>query len=267
MVSTQLGAAAAKQLLGPAGPAGLTLLRLLLAALALAVLAAPALRAMRWPTWRQAVLIAAFGLAMGGMNLTFYTALQYVPLGVAVPIGFVGPLVVALAGSRRYRDAAWALLAAGGVFLLSADLGGVALPRIGLLLSCVTAVCWGAYIVLGGRLTVEVPGTGLALGMCVAAVAVAPLGLVDSGPALLRPDILAVALAVALLSSVVPYTLELAALRRIPAATFAVLLSLEPALAAAIGYAVLDERLAPLQLAGVVGIVVASIAVTRSSAR
>ncbi|MEH1012490.1 EamA family transporter [Micromonospora sp. CPCC 206060] len=247
MVSTQVGAAVAKQLFSATSPGGTTTLRLGLGALVLLVTARPALRL----TWRALGLVVAFGVAMAVMNLTFYAALSRVPLGVAVTVGFAGPLVVSLLGSRRWSDVVWAVLAGTGVLLL-AGLGGTRMDALGLLLCGLTAVGWAGYVLLGKAMSGHVDGgRGLALGMAVGALCVLPFGVVTDGAGLLDPRILLLGLGVALLSSVLPYSAELAALRRMPARVFAILLSLEPAVAALIGVVLLHELLAWSQVAGI----------------
>lgn len=176
-------------------------------------------------------------------------------------IEFLGPLVVALAGSRRWLDAFWAVLAAGGVVLLME--GGGHLDPLGVLFALAAGACWGLYILVGaalGRHTTE--GSGLALGMVVAALVAVPFGVADSGTALLQPWVLLAGLGVALLSSVVPYTLDLEALRRMPPRVFGILMSLEPAMAALVGLAVLHEALHPSQWIAVLCVVAASAGAT-----
>lgn len=258
MVSTQVGAAVAKQLFAATSAGGTTTLRLGLGALVLLAVTRPA----RWPGWRAAGLIAAFGVAMAAMNLAFYAALQRVPLGVAVTVGFAGPLVVSLLGSRRVVDVLWAVLAGTGVLLL-AGLGGIGVDPFGLLLCGLIAVGWAGYVLLGKAMSGHLPGTrGLALGMAVGAVCVLPFGVASGGAELLDLRTVALGLGVALLSSVLPYSAELAALRRMPARVFAVLLSLEPAVAALVGALLLGELLAWPQLAGVACVVGAALGAT-----
>ncbi|WP_242623947.1 EamA family transporter [Micromonospora kangleipakensis] len=258
MVSTQVGAAVAKQLFASTSPGGTTALRLGLGALVLLAASRPTLRL----GWRAVGLVGAFGVAMAAMNLAFYAALQRVPLGVAVTVGFAGPLLVSLLGSRRFTDVLWAALAGTGVLLL-AGLGGVGVDAVGLLLCALIAVGWAGYVLLGKAMSGHVPGTrGLALGMAVGAVCVLPFGVASGGAELLDPRILALGLGVALLSSVLPYSAELAALRRLPARVFAVLLSLEPAVAALVGALLLGELLAWPQLLGVGCVVGAALGAT-----
>jgi inner membrane transporter RhtA len=258
ILSVQVGAALAKQLFGAVGSAGTVALRLFFAAAVLLVAWRPSMRLGR----RAWAVVVAYGLVLGAMNLTFYLALAQIPLGVVVTIEFLGPLAVAIGGSRRWLDGLWALLAAGGVVLLTGGRGDLHLA--GILFALAAAACWAGYILLSaalGRHTSD--GGGLALGMTLAAVVVIPVGIADSGSALLEPWVLAVALGVALLSSVIPYSLELEALRRIPPKVFGVLLSLEPAVAALVGLVVLGERLHPIQWLAVLLVVAASAGAVR----
>jgi inner membrane transporter RhtA len=234
IVSVQIGAATAKQLFATAGAAGTVGLRLFFAAVVLLLVWRPTLRLDR----RTATVVLSYGVVLGVMNLCFYEAIDRIPLGIAVTVEFLGPLGVALAGSRRLLDGLWALLAAGGVVLLTAA--------------------------LGSRTT---DGRGLALAMTVGALVVLPIGVAGAGTALLDVRILVVALAVALLSSVVPYSLELEALRRIPPKVFGVLMSMEPAVAALAGLLVLGEALHATQWVAVCLVVLASIGATRYAAR
>jgi len=185
-----------------------------------------------------------------------------VPLGIVVTIEFLGPLAVAIGGSRRLLDGLWALLAAGGVVLLTEGRGELHL--VGLLFALAAGACWAGYILLSAALGQHSSdGGGLALGMVVAALVVAPVGIIDSGLGLLRPWVLVVGLGVALLSSVIPYSLELEALRRMPPKVFGVLMSLEPAVAAIVGLVVLGEVLGPVQWVAVLLVITASVGATR----
>jgi len=258
IVSVQIGAALAKQLFGAVGSTGTVALRLFFAAAVLLLVWRPTVRMGR----RAWAVVVGYGLVLGAMNLCFYLALAKIPLGVVVTIEFLGPLAVAIAGSRRWLDALWALLAAGGVVLLTEGRGD--LPMAGILLALAAAACWASYILLSaalGRHTTD--GGGLALGMALAAVVVMPVGIIDSGTALLEPWVLLVGCGVALLSSVIPYSLELEALRSIPPKVFGVLMSMEPAVAALVGLVVLGEILGPLQWVAVLLVVAASAGATR----
>ena len=259
ILSVQIGAALAKQLFGVVGSTGAVALRLCFAALILLVVWRPSLRMSR----RAWTVVAGYGIVLGTMNLSFYQALDRIPLGVAVTITFLGPLTVAAAGSRRWLDGVWVLLAAGGVVLLTEGRGDVHL--VGILFALVTAACWAAYILLSaalGRHTAD--GGGLALGMVLAAVVAAPIGIVEAGTGLLVPWVLAAGAGVALLSSVIPYSLELEALRRMPPKVFGVLMSTEPAIAALVGLVLLGEVLGAVQWVAVLLVVVASVGATRT---
>lgn len=262
IVSVQVGAALAKQLFGTVGSAGTVALRLFFAALVLVAVCRPSVRVARRMDRRAWAVVAGYGLVLGAMNLCFYLALALAPLGVVVTIEFLGPLAVAIGGSRRLLDGLWALLAAGGVILLTEGRGELHLA--GILFALAAAVCWACYILLSAALGRHTSGGGgLALGMALAAVLVAPIGILDSGTALLEPWVLAVGLGVALLSSVIPYSLELAALRRIPPKVFGVLMSVEPAVAALVGLVVLGEFLGPVQWLAILLVVAASAGATR----
>ncbi|MDX6768454.1 MAG: EamA family transporter [Elusimicrobiota bacterium] len=257
MTSIQAGASLAKRLFPLAGPEGITTLRLVLAALILCAL---------WRPWRVRLerpalkAVALYGGALGLMNLTFYLALERLPLGLTVAIEFTGPLAVALYASRRGLDLLWAALAVAGIGLILPIAADAPLDPLGLLFVLVAAACWAAYIVFGQRAgALAHGGTATALGMAVAAVVGAPLGAVKAGAALLEPSVLALGLAVAVLSSALPYSLEMVALKRLKAQTFSVLMSLEPALAALMGFLLLGERLTPRQWAAITCIVAASV--------
>jgi len=249
--SLQAGAAFAVTLFDELGPAGAAFLRLAFAAVVL------------WAIWRPRLsgdlrLAASFGVALGLMNWSIYESMDRIPLGVAVTIEFAGPLLVAVLGSRRRLDAVWIALAAVGILLL-ADPGGGSIDGVGVLFALAAAGCWMAYIHLGKRTGEAFPGgSGLALAMAVGALVVLPAGLIQGGSALTEPDLLGSALVVALASSALPYSLELEALRRLPAAVFGVLMSLEPAVAALAGWIVLGQDLGARELLAIGMVVVAS---------
>ncbi len=250
-VSPQVGAAFAVTLFDELGPAGAAFLRLAFAAIVL------------WAIWRPRLvgdlrLAGAFGVALGLMNWSTYQALDRIPLGIAVTIGFAGPLLVAVIGSRRPLDVVWIALAAAGIVLL-ADPGGGSVDPAGVGFALAAAACWMAYIYLSKRTGAASPdGSGLALAMAVGALIVLPAGVIDAGGALAEPDLLGSALVVALASSVLPYSLELEALRRLPAAVFGVLMSLDPAVAALAGFVVLGQDLGARELLAIAMVVVAS---------
>ena len=245
VASVQLGAAVATTLFDDLGPSGTVLLRTGFAALILLAIWRPAVPRSRSEPLRDAVL---FGLALAGMNLSFYAALDRIPLGIAVTFEFTGPFAVAVAGSRRAGDLVWVALAATGILLLSPGLHG-----------SLDGLFWAAYIVLAARVGRGFSGGhGLALAMSVAAIVLLPVGIVGGGAALARPALLATGLAVAVLSSAIPYSLELEALRRLPKGTFGVLMSLEPAVASLVGLVVLSQGLSATQALAVALVVAAS---------
>jgi len=251
--SLQVGAAFAVGLFDEVGPGGAVFLRLGLAALVLVAFVRPPL-----PRGRELRLVAAFGVALGLMNWSIYEAMDRIPLGIAVTIEFAGPLAVAVAGSRRPLDGLWIVLAAAGIVLL-ADPGGGGTDAVGVLFALLAAGCWSAYILLSKRVGATFPGlSGLALAMVFGTLVALPAGLGQGGSGLLEPEVLAVALAVAVASSVLPYSLELEALRRLPAAVFGVLMSLEPAVAALAGWVVLEQALGARELLAIALVVAAS---------
>jgi inner membrane transporter RhtA len=252
--SVQFGAAFAKTLFDEIGPGGTVFLRVVFAAIVLVAVWRPALRGRSSADWR---LLLAFGFALVAMNLSYYEALNRIPLGIAVTFEFVGPLGVAVAGSRHALDLLWVALAAAGILLLS-DFGTADLDRLGVALALLAGCFWAAYIVLSARVGQRFPGgQGLALAMAAGALMLAPVGAGDGGAELIGVEVLAIGFAVAILSSVIPYTLELEALRRMPAGVFGVLMSLEPAAATLAGFLVLGEELAARELVAI-GLVVAA---------
>lgn len=260
VISLQVGAAFAKQLFALAGASGVVTMRLVFAAAVLIAVWRPAMRMDR----RTLAVVVGYGVVLASMNLSIYQAISRIPLGVAVTIEFLGPLAVAVFGSHRRLDLLWAALAATGVFLLSDSQGGVGFS--GVAFALLAAVMWAGYILLGAKLGSRTSGgNGLALGMAFGAVVALPFGITGAGTALLRPEVLAAGLVVALMSSVIPYSLELEALRRIPARVFGVLMSLEPAVAALAGLVVLGEHLGALQWLAIGCVVAASVGATRSA--
>jgi inner membrane transporter RhtA len=263
ITSVQFGAAIAKTLFDDVGPGGTVLLRMALAAAVLLVLWRPRVRGL---ARRHLWLVLAFGVTLAGMNLSFYAALDRIPQGVAVTFEMVGPLGVAVFASRRATDLAWAALAIAGILLLSdfGDFGGLDAAGVGLAL--LAGAFWAAYILLSARAGRAFPGgTGLALALVAASALLVPVGVADGGATLLRPDILAVGLVVALLSTAIAYSLEMEALRRLPAGVFGVMMSLEPAAGALAGYVVGGETLGDRELVAI-GLVVAASAGAASSA-
>jgi inner membrane transporter RhtA len=266
ILSVQIGAAFSKSLFPAVGPYGTVFLRLLFAALILMVVWRPRVRG---HNGRDYLLVLLFGLIFAAMNTSFYAALERLPLAVAVTVEFVGPLGVAVFGSRRLLDLLWAVLAAVGIVLLSplSGVSGTQIDPLGLALALFAGGCWAAYILVSVRVGRSFPGgTGLALGTAVGAVLVAPIGIWQGGEQLLDWPILATGAAVAVLSSVIPYSFELEALRKLPARVFGVLMSIEPAFAALVGFVVLGEVLGQRELIALGLITAASIGATRFKA-
>jgi len=260
--SVQFGAALAKSVFDEIGPSGTVFLRMLFAALVLMAIWRPRLSG---HSRRDVILVLLFALALAGMNGTFYAALDRIPLGVAVTFEFVGPLGVAVFGSRRRLDLVWVALAAAGILLLS-DFGGADLDGLGVALALIAGAFWAAYILLSARVGQAFPGGGgLALAMMIAVVPLAPFGIAEGGSDLLVLGVLAVGFGVAMLSSAIPYTLELEALRRLPANVFGVLMSLEPALAATAGFIVLGEDLVAREIVAILRGVAASAGAARQA--
>jgi inner membrane transporter RhtA len=262
ITSLQFGAALAGTIFDEIGPAGTALLRAFFAAVILQAIWRPRLRD---HPLRDLRLVAAFGLVLGTMNLCIYESFARIPLGIAVTIEFAGPLGVAVALSRRRLDLGCALLAAVGIVLL-ADPGGGAVDALGVVFALIAAACWAAYIFIAqaaGR--VFSGGRGVALAMTVALLVPLVPGIAGAGTDLLEPQWLAIGCAVALMSSVLPYSLETEALRRLPANVFGVLMSLEPAIAAIAGLVVLGQDLRARDVVAIGLVVAASIGVTRAA--
>lgn len=245
MVSVNAGAAWAKHLFPLVGSQGVTAVRVGLAALVMLAVVRP----WRTPPARRDVFnLAIYGLMLGCMNLLIYGAFARIPIGIAVAIEVVGPLAVVVLSSRRARDFGWVLLAAFGLWLLAPVHEGVApLDPVGVAYALGAAFCWAMYIVFGKRVSTLNGGQAVAWGMLVAALFTVPVGVAHAGDALLAPVVLAGGLTVALLSSVLPYSLEMAALARLPRRVFGILVSAGPAFAALAGWVVLGERLTGLQ--------------------
>ncbi|MFE4499006.1 DMT family transporter [Rhodococcus sp. NPDC056743] len=258
ILSLQFGAAFATTLFSEIGPAGATTLRLTIAAIILGVIVRP-----RWSRWsnRQRKGIFALGIALAVMNGAFYLALDTVPIGTAVTIEFLGPLTLAAVLSRRWADGAWVLLAFGGVLLLGlGDHGESGLDPVGVIFALIAAAAWAGYIIAGSHLAATLPSAdGLAGASIVAAVLTLPFGVVSGGSELLDPKMLAAGAAVAILSSVIPYSLEMWALRSLAKKVFAVLIALEPAAAALAGVVVIGQALDSMTLVAIGLVVVAGI--------
>ncbi len=273
MGTVQIGAALAKNLFAQLGPAGTVVLRVGFAAIVLVAMWRP-WSGRRWSaargafSRRDARWVVAYGLVLASMNLVFYSSIARIPLGVAVTVEFVGPLGVAVAGSRRPLDLVWVVLAGAGILLLAPLTGGdvLALDPVGLGLALLAGGLWAAYILVAARVGRAAPGMGgLAMAMAIGAVVLLPVGVLGAGSALLDPRLLLAGAGVALLSSVIPYTLELTALRRIPTATFGVLMSLEPAIASLAGLLLLHEGLTARTAVALLLVTIASIGATRAA--
>jgi inner membrane transporter RhtA len=270
--SVQFGAAIATQLFTHVGPSGAVGLRLAFAAvmLGVVVLVLPARsgqggwRSLRGMSGRDFGVAAVFGVVLAGMNLSFYEAIARVPLGVGVTVEFAGPLAVTLIASRRPRDLVWAGLAGAGVLLLAGRVGHH-LDIVGVTLALVAAAFWATYILLSAETGRRFPGaSGLAVAMVVSAVIDLPIAIAHAGTQLLTPTVLGMGAAVALLSSALPYSLELAALRRLTPRAFGILMSLDPGIAAAAGLVILGQRLSAIELAALVLVMGANVGSTLS---
>ena len=263
ILSVQLGAGLAKNLFGTLPPSAVVFLRIATGAIVLAAIVRPRLRGL---SLRDLGVAVAFGASLGLMNMSFYEALARMPIGIAVAIEFIGPLGVAVATSRRRLDLLWVALAAVGVVLLAPG-GEGRVTWAGIGFAALAGLFWAAYILLGAATGSRFPGqTGLALAMTVSLVIAAPVGITTGGSALLSPEVLLLGLGVGLLSSVIPYSIELEALRRMPKRVFGILMSLEPAAAALVGLIILGEVLDVREWAAILCVVAASFGTTRTSA-
>ncbi|NBE52868.1 EamA family transporter [Streptomyces boluensis] len=261
-VSVQFGAALAVTLMPRAGALGVVTIRLVAAAVVLLLLCRPKVRGYTRADWGT---VLAFGATMAAMNGLFYQAVDRIPLGPAVTLEVLGPLALSVIASRRAVNALWAALALGGVFLLGGAGGFGGLDLVGAAFAVAAGSMWGAYIVFSARTGRRFPqADGLALAMAFGAVLSLPFGIAESGAKLLDPTTLALGAGVAILSSVLPYTLELLALRRMPAPTFAILMSLEPAIAATAGFLILHQSLAATDALAIALVVAASMGAVRT---
>ncbi|MDP4529640.1 DMT family transporter [Alkalimonas delamerensis] len=258
MVFIQSGASVAKQLFPLIGPEGTTALRVGFSALILWLVFRPW---RHWPKGRQWQALIIYGGCLGGMNILFYMAIERIPLGVGVALEFTGPLAVALLSSRRKLDLLWVGFALAGVFLLMPDMRGAdALDPVGVALALAAGGCWAGYILFGQRAGHLAPGGAtVALGMTIAALYLFPLGVLTAGTAMFQWQVLPLALMVALMSSALPYSLEMVALKRLPAKNFSVLMSVEPAVAAVAGLLLLAEFLTLWQWLAIAMVITASL--------
>jgi inner membrane transporter RhtA len=257
MACFQLGAAFAKGLFPAVGAAGATALRMALAALMLLVV---------WRPWRlrmnrrEIAVMVIYGLALGWMTLFFYLSLRSIPLGITLALEFTGPLALAMAASRRYVDFVWIFIAVAGLLaLLPLGAGAKPLDTAGVIYGLAAGLCWALYIFFGRKAGAAHGGQITALGMSIGAIVILPIGIAEAGARLFSPAILPVALVVALLSSAVPYSLEMFAMPRLPTRTVGVLMSLDPAMGALSGLFFLGERLSAVQWAAIATVMMASV--------
>jgi inner membrane transporter RhtA len=260
--SIQIGAAVATGLFPEIGAAGVVFMRAIVSAVLLAAIWRPGIETVR----ENPRLLLVFGVALAGMNLCFYEAIDRIPLGTAVTLEFIGPLTVALITSRQRRDWIWAGLAAAGIVMLTGGIGGESLDPFGVVLALMAGFFWGSYILIGKRMgRAFAGGKGLAVAMAVSAVLTAPFGIVDGGIELFDPEVLLIGIAVGVLSSALPFTLELEAMRRLPSSVFGVMMSLEPAVAATVGLVLLGQGIVPVEVVAILLVVAASAGALRSS--
>ncbi len=259
IISVQIGAALGKGLFEAIGPLGTTFLRLGFAAVLLLIIWRPQV----WRLTRaQYINVLLFGIVLAAMNGAFYSAIRYIPLGIAVTLEFVGPLGLALVQSRKVKDIVWALLALAGILLL-APIGQGTVNLLGAGLAVLAGICWAGYILCSARVGRSFTGgRGLALAVAVATVVIAPLGISTGGTALLKPQVILIGVGIAILSSVIPFSLEMEALRRLPSRVFGVLMSIEPAVATLIGFLILREAIGLREILAIALIVSASVGVS-----
>jgi len=261
ILSVQFGAAVSKGLFSEIPPVGMVLLRLVTSSLILLALARPRLAGRTAADWRP---VLALGLALAAMNWAFYESFARIPLGGAVAIEFVGPLALAAVGRRRLRDLIWVGLAALGVVLFGA--GPTKIDALGFGLALLAGACWALYILSTAATGRRWAGVeGVAVASTVATLAIAPFAVATAGPSLLVPRLLVLGALVGVLSSVIPYSLEMTALRTLPPRVFGILMSLEPAMAALVAAVLLREWLTPLQLLAMACVTVASVGAARKT--
>jgi inner membrane transporter RhtA len=263
MASLSIGASFAKGLISLIGAQGAVTFRVVIAALILLALWRP------WRlrlSWRSAGTIILYGVSLGTLNLLFYMSIRSIPIGVAVAVQFLGPLTVAIATSRRAADLVWVVFAVEGLLmLLPLAHSGSGLDPTGVAYALGAAVCWALYIVFGQMTAGVHPGQATALGMTIASMVVLPFGVAHAGAMLLDPSLLLAGAVVAILSSAVPHSLQMVALRQLPKRTYSIMLSLEPAMSALAAAVVLNERLTEVQLLAIGCIIIASIGSTANA--
>jgi inner membrane transporter RhtA len=262
MASIQAGASLAKTLFQIVGAPGAVALRTVLATLMLIIALRPWRARITSRSWQP---LLVYGVALGAMNFLYYLALRTVPLGITVALEFTGPLAVALLASRRAVDFVWVLLAVAGLLLLLQPHAGAGVDPRGALFALGAGACWSLYIVFGQKTGADFGAQAVALGSVIASVIVVPIGVADAGSALFAPAALPYGLAIALLSTALPYTLEMIALTRMPARTFGILMSIEPAFGALFGWVMLRQQLLWFQWSAIGLIIVASIGTTSTA--
>lgn len=255
IISVQCGAAIAKTLFPAIGAAGTASIRIGISALILLLVYRPNLKAITPEQWK---IVVPYGLSLGAMNLIFYLAIERIPIGLAVTLEFIGPLLVAIIGSKRVIDYCWVLLAAAGIILI-APWSNERIDSLGVLFALIAGALWAAYIVLGGKISkIMNDGQAVSTGMLFAALLVLPFGFLENGLVNLTPKLFGMGVALALLSSAIPFTLEMKALGQLPPRTFSILMSLEPAAASVCAFIFLQENLSFYEILAVVCVVVAS---------
>lgn len=264
IVSVQCGAAIAKTLFPAIGAAGTASMRIGISAILLLIAYRPNLRAITPKQWR---IVAPYGLSLGAMNLVFYLAIERIPIGLAVTLEFIGPLLLAIIGSRRLIDYCWVLLAAAGIALI-APWTNNNVDTLGVLFALLAGGFWAAYIILGGKISqIMNGGQAVSTGMLFAAILILPFGFYENGLANLTPKFFGMGVALALLSSAIPFTLEMKALGQLPPRTFSILMSLEPAAASIFAFIFLQEHLSFYEILAVICVIIASAGSTLTAKR
>ena len=255
IISVQCGAAIAKTLFPAIGAAGTASIRIGISALILLIAYRPNLKEITREQWK---IVIPYGLSLGAMNLIFYLAIERIQIGLAVTLEFIGPLLVAIIGSKRWVDYCWVLLAAAGIILI-APWSNDRIDPLGVLFALIAGGLWAAYIVLGGKISkIMNGGQAVSTGMLFAALLILPFGFYENGLANLTPKLFGMGVALALLSSAIPFTLEMKALGQLPPRTFSILMSLEPAAASICAFIFLQENLTFYEVLAVVCVVIAS---------
>ena len=264
IISVQSGAAIAKTLFPAIGAAGTASLRIGISAIILLAIYRPNLFKITPNQWK---IVIPYGLSLGAMNLIFYLAIERIPIGLAVTLEFIGPLLVAVIGSKRLIDYLWVLLATAGIVLI-APWSNNGIDLLGVLFALLAGAFWAAYIVLGTKVSkIMKGGDAVATGMLFASILIVPFGILENGLTNLTPTFLYLGIALALLSSAIPFTLEMKALGQLPARTFSILMSLEPAAASIFAFIFLQEYLTFNEILAVVFVVIASVGSTITSKR